>query len=87
MLRLEKCYGVVYAGEIPSRQVLPDLSEAFPVTGTHSSVSALLYLRARRLCCSSEQQCANNKVVKMHIQHCRNIVLEDYYCAFLKVGT
>lgn len=45
----------VCAGETLSQQILHDLSEALPATGTRLSVSAVLCPSARRLGCCSQQ--------------------------------
>lgn len=89
VLYLEKCYRAVCAGERLSQKIQLDLSKAFLVTGICSSMSALEHAgHAVALNkCEQKQKCSNNKMVKMHIQLCKNIVLGNYYCALLWAGT
>lgn len=64
VLYLEQCYRAVCAGEMLSWQIRLDLCKAFLVTGPCSSVSAQVCLRARRLCCCSEQMGTGTEAFK-----------------------
>lgn len=89
VLYLEKCYRAVCAGEMLSQKIQLDLSKAFLAMDTCSLRSALEHAGCAVALnkCEQKQKCSNNKMVKMHTQLCKNIILGNFYCALLQAGT